>query len=122
MELFEFLFPEQAETDQLRNIAKILSYSPNKAKRAKELKKELKTDINFLSLVVMVLIKKSIANGDFTIEEFVKLCHEVDALDGNKNGALNIDFLRGALGILKEKEVSPKPKRGRKIRSSKRNK
>lgn len=111
MELYEFFFPENAEVDQLRNIAKALQ-PPRDRKR---MVRELRADVNFLSLVVMVLIKKATAKGDFSMEEFVKLCHEVDGLDGNKDGALNIDFLRGALGVLKEKDVASKPKRARKV-------
>ena len=116
MELFDFLFPEHAEVEQLRNISKALSSPLNKNKRVNE----LRADVNFLSLVVMVLIKKAAANGDFSMEEFLRLCQEVDLLDGNKDGALNIDFLRGALGILKEK--TPKAKKVRKMVPKNRNK
>lgn len=106
MSLFDYIFADEIQLKQLRDISKTLKNQQIfKKGRAERLKKEKESDtddnIGLLSLLMMTVIKKLIAKGIITEQELLDELLEIDQLDGLKNDQLDINVLRGSVGLAK---------------------
>ena len=108
MDLFDFFFPEQAQAKHLRTIAaqRTLVSGPSQGNRSSEVE-DLRKDVQFLTLVVAVLLKRLGETETASLADIQDLVSEVDALDGVQDGGLDPGVLRGLLGILKSQEETP---------------
>lgn len=108
MSLFDYIFADEIQLKQLRDISKTLKnqqiFEKGRAERLKKEKEkcnETDDDIGLLSLLMMTVIKKLIAKGIITEQELLDELLEIDQLDGLKDGKLDINVLRGSVGLAK---------------------
>ncbi len=108
MSLFEYIFADEIKLQQLRDISKTLKnqqiFERGREKRLKkeqEKSDEINDDIGLLSLLMITVIKKLIDKGVITEQELLGELLEIDQLDGLKDGQLDINVLRGSVGLAK---------------------
>ena len=116
MDGFDFMFPEQAEASHLRAISNQLRIAKwsrdrqNRARRRDSAKAtadidELRDDVQFLSMVVLALVKRGTETGTLSVADLADLFDEIDGLDGTADGGLDVGVLRGALGAVRAAEA-----------------
>jgi hypothetical protein len=107
MSLFDFFFPEQAQASHLRSIANSARYQRRRSSRAsaggppspavaalEQRVAALESDLGFTSLVLAAVMARLDARGHVTSAEVKQLITELDALDGVKDGRLDVGYLR----------------------------
>ena len=113
MDLFEFFFPEQAQATHLRAIAKRGSLAPNvrhhRGDDQTDEIKALKEDVNFLTLVLVALLRRFTETETASLADVQDLLEEIDGLDGVADGGLDPGVLRGLLGVLKQANAEEAP-------------
>lgn len=112
MDLFDFFFPDQAQATHLRKIAasqRLASASSRTAARQTDEIAALRSDVQFLTLVVTAILKRLAENQTMSLADVQDLLGEVDALDGATDGGLDPGVLRGLLGVLKSEHVAVDP-------------
>ena len=104
VDLFDFFFPEQAQATHLRTIARKGSLTSSRIVRSDESSEieALQEDVNFLTLVIAALLRRSAETETASLADVQDLLDEIDALDGVADGGLDPRVLRGLLGVLKE--------------------
>lgn len=108
MDLFDFFFPEQAQAAHLRRIAaKQHAFTAGSSRAATGDISALQADVNFLTLVLMTILKRLAENQTMSLADVQDLLDDVDGLDGVADGGLDPGVLRGLLGVLKQDETSP---------------
>ena len=117
MNLFDFMFPEQAEATHLRSISEKLSTNRIREKKmasknsiVSQEVQDLGDDVGFIALMLMSLMKKMIEKEIITKEEILLTITEMDGLDGVLDGKIDTGILRGSVGIVKEEIPKQKPK------------
>lgn len=108
---FDVFLPEQSQAVSMRKIAGTMGRGVALAPAAgvrQDVLNDLRDDIGFLSLLTMVELKVLMDKGLVTKEEIMDKMGEIDALDGVKNGRLNVGVLRGAVGqAVEQKKRTP---------------
>ena len=102
MSLFDFFFPEQAQASHLRSLANSQANLDRrefrKSRSLERADKRLDTmeeDIGFVALVLGALLQKADEKGVLTRDEIRDAVSELDAIDGVKDGRLDVNILRG---------------------------
>ena len=113
MDLFDFFFPEQAQATHLRAIAKRGSLASTDRHHRRDDKtdeiKALKEDVNFLTLVLVALLRRFTETETASLADVQDLLEEIDGLDGVADGGLDPGVLRGLLGVLKQANAEEAP-------------
>ena len=113
MDLFDFFFPEQAQATHLRAIAKRGSLAPtvrhHRSDDQTDEIKALKEDVNFLTLVLVALLRRFTETETASLADVQDLLEEIDGLDGVADGGLDPGVLRGLLGVLKQANAEEAP-------------
>jgi len=112
MSLMDWFFPEQAEAQHLRSIARSMRRQERTRRRADRKTgtalSDLEDDLGFLALTLLSLVGTLVEKGVLAEEEFAAHLARVDGLDGVEDGRLSPDALRGALGFPRPKPPEPK--------------
>ena len=99
MSLFDFLFPEQMQAQQLRKIANTQRTRDKRSSRRQDALRErvqsLEDDVGFLAMVLGALIQKADEKGAITRDEIRAAVTEIDEFDGAKDGKIDVNILRG---------------------------
>lgn len=113
MDLFDFFFPEQAQATHLRAIAKRGSLASTDRHHRRDEKTDeiqaLKEDVNFLTLVLVALLRRFTETETASLADVQDLLEEIDGLDGVADGGLDPGVLRGLLGVLKQANAEEAP-------------
>ena len=104
MDLLDFLYPQQAQAQRLREIAQTLRESNASKKSSSRLESKLQEDVNTLALVCMGLVATLVEKGLITELDLQMHLRAVDGLDAVDDGGLDPNVLRGALGMKKPPE------------------
>ena len=119
MDLFDFFFPEQAQATHLRAIAKRGSLAPNVRHHRRDDQtdeiKALKEDVNFLTLVLVALLRRFTETETASLADVQDLLEEIDGLDGVADGGLDPGVLRGL--VLKQANAEEAIIRERRIQN-----
>ena len=105
MDMYDFFFPEQAQASHLRRIARAQSSAaraPNRSLRLEEEFAELRSDVQFLTLVIATMLKRMNETQTMSLDDVQDLIDEIDGLDGVPDGGLAPGVLRGLLGVLRQ--------------------
>ena len=104
MELFDVLFPEQAE--RMKELSKAIRASVVTSGRAgREVRKvedqieELEDDIGFLSLITLTFFATLHEQGVVTKQDFLERIAQIDAVDGLVDGKVSPEALRKSFGF-----------------------
>lgn len=99
MSLFDFFFPEQAQAAHLRQLAssqRTRARSESRRRTASDQRLEsLEDDVGYLALVLGALLRSVDEKGVVTREEVRETVLELDAIDGVRDGKLDVNVLRG---------------------------
>ncbi len=112
MGLFEFILPEVAEAEHLKTISRQMrhmSVQRSSSRAESRRSADIEEDLGVVSLILLSLVKKLIEKGVITREELFSHIKELDALDGIKDGKLDINVFRGVMGLPKEEKPKPTP-------------
>lgn len=104
MDMYDFFFPEQAQASHLRRIARAqfsAARAPNRNLRQEEELAELRSDVQFLTLVIAAMLKRMNETQTMSMDDVQDLIDEIDHLDGVPDGGLAPGVLRGLLGVLR---------------------
>ena len=109
MDLFDFMFPEQAEASHLRNISRHLrtqsiasSGTRSRIEETNNSVESLQEDVRFLNMVVMAIIKRLTENETMNMADISDILDQIDGLDGVQDGGLDINAMRAVLGAVKQ--------------------
>jgi hypothetical protein len=111
MELFDFLMPDQAQATHLRSIANQMRNQDRRHTRANLKVSDLETDVNSVALVCMALVATLVEKGVIDELDLKMQLDAIDGLDASDDGGLDMNVLRGALGLKKPDTATlPKPR------------
>ena len=105
MDMYDFFFPEQAQASHLRRIARAqvsAARAPNRTLQQAEEMAELRSDVQFLTLVIAAMLKRMNETQTMSMDDVQDLIDEIDGLDGVPDGGLAPGVLRGLLGVLRQ--------------------
>ncbi|MDF1839720.1 MAG: hypothetical protein P1V35_17780 [Planctomycetota bacterium] len=99
MEFFDWFFPEQAQAAHLRSLARRTQRRERRSIRNRsDINKRvdsLEDDVGYMALLLGTLIQKVDEKGLVTRAEVREAISELDAIDGVKNGRLDVNILKG---------------------------
>lgn len=99
MSLFDFFFPEQAQASHLRKLTEQNRASRTRSHRTStELKSRvdaLEDDLGYVTLILGSILDALDKNGVVTRADLKVTLDGLDAIDGVKDGKLDINVLRG---------------------------
>ncbi|HAY80713.1 MAG TPA: hypothetical protein DCY79_12975, partial [Planctomycetaceae bacterium] len=108
MDLFDFMFPEQAEASHLRSISRSLrtqtvaaSGTRARIEQTQSSVEGLREDVHFLNMVVMAIIKRLTEKETMNMADISDILEQIDHLDGVQDGGLDINSMRAVLGAVK---------------------
>lgn len=113
MELFDFFYPEQAQAAGIRNISRTMASQMRMAAVGSKASDAIREDVSFLALVTMSMVGLLVEKGVITQEEVSERIRKLDELDGVKDGKLNPDAVRGALGLPRAETPKTRPSASR---------
>lgn len=109
MDLFDFMFPEQAEASHLRSISRHLrtqnisaSGTRSRLEATNNSVESLREDVRFLNMVVMAIIKRLTENETMNMADISDILEQIDHLDGVQDDGLDINAMRAVLGAIKQ--------------------
>ena len=112
MDMLDFFFPEQAQASHLRNISRTMTSSAAASSSASAFARrnesgldELRSDVQFLTLVIAAILKRLAEQETMSLGDVSDLLGEIDGLDGFSDGGLQPDVLRGILGAIRQEPV-----------------
>jgi hypothetical protein len=115
MDMFDFFFPEQAEAKHLRTISQQLAASNRVNARGAQIAQNvaadvagLRKDLEFLTMVLLAIVKRMSETQLMSMADLADILKQVDGMDGEQDGGLDVGILRGMLGVLRQPET-PKP-------------
>ncbi len=121
MGLKEFFFPEYAEAQNLKKVSRQMARKSRTgrraSKKASEAQKELENmeeDLGFLALVLMSLFNRLVEKDIISRDEVRDQLSEIDSLDGVEDGKLDLDMVRGAMGMARDEDGEDDEDSGRK--------
>jgi len=123
MGILEGLFPDIMGAQHLRDISEnmyrqqMVSQGDKPDSRMVDKINQLISDRDSLALILFSLIQNLADKDIISKDDLLKVIKELDILDGKEDGRLNINYLRGSLGV----KVPEKPaaKRTKKTTKSK---
>ena len=99
MSLYNFFFPQQAAADHLQTLAQTQARTSrrdaHKSSIQSERIDELEQDLGYVALVLGSLLQKVDEKGVLSRDEVRETMTSLDAIDGVKDGRLDINILRG---------------------------
>jgi hypothetical protein len=108
VDLFDFMFPEQAEASHLRSISRSLrtqtvaaSGTRARIEQTQSSVEGLREDVHFLNMVVMAIIKRLTEKETMNMADISDILEQIDHLDGVQDGGLDINSMRAVLGAVK---------------------
>lgn len=101
MEIMDFFWPQWAQAAHLREIATALKSGQGRRTSPTRVAGDLQADINTLALVCMSLVATLVEKGVISELDLQMHLQKIDELDAEDDGALDPNFLRGALGLKK---------------------
>lgn len=107
MDMFDFMFPEQAEAAHLRKISGTLSGMASGQRMGADQVRKVAENLGFLNLLLMSLVRSLVDKGVLTQQDLFDKLKELDTMDGQQDGKLNPDVLRGLLGFPVTKAPPP---------------
>lgn len=121
MELFDLFMPDQAQASHLRSIADQMRNQGHQRRHTTRKVADLETDINSIALVCMALVASLVEKGVIDELDLKMQLDAIDGLDAADDGQLDLNILRGALGLKKpETGTLPRPRLPRAKRNPKR--
>ena len=93
--------------EQTRRRARALRRDRRSAARQRE---ELESDVGFLALTLLSLVRSLVEKGVLSREELRAHMRELDAADGVEDGKLDSDAARDSLGVQPPEPDPPAPK------------
>jgi len=101
MSLFDFFFPEQAQASYLRDIAEQQTRSTIRQSQAatsiEARVRHLETDLGYVALILGSVIDKLDEKGVVTRQDLKDATAALDAVDGVRDGKLDINVLRNIM-------------------------
>lgn len=101
MSLFDFFFPEQAQASYLRDIAEQQTRSTIRQSHAshnlESRVKHLEADLGYVTLLLGSILDKLDEKGVVTRQDLKDATSALDAVDGVRDGKLDINILRNTL-------------------------
>ena len=96
---FEFMFPEQAQAEHLKELARLQQVQLNRSIRTRGDSQsrlvDLEADLGYITLILGSILERLDKKGIVTRDEVKSEMSALDEIDGVKNGRLDINFLRG---------------------------
>ena len=109
MDMFDFMFPEQAEAEHLRKISGTLSGMASGQKMGADQLRKVVDNLGFLNLLLLSLVRGLVDKGLLTQEEILDRLKQLDTADGYQDGKLSPGVLRGLLGFPVTQAPPPQP-------------
>jgi hypothetical protein len=111
MGLFEFMAPQWAAAEHMRELAGSMRRKNLRTASTHSMRiKACEDDVGFLGLIMFALVSKLVENGALSKNDLATAFDELDAMDGAKDGKIDLKILQGAFGLHR-----PAPKK-RKLR------
>lgn len=105
MDFFEFFFPQQAQAAHLRQMARSQRRAQRRARSQQrqepavdpERIEQLEDDLGTLTMVLGGLMRLLDERGVVTRDDMRAAVRAIDGADGEEDGKLNLDVLRGMI-------------------------